>query len=1192
MKLATKLLLATCVPPFLILALGLQFGRMAEENLRSALETSSSTRVRAVSDEINRLMLNRAANWQAYARSLLVQDTLRKSNAEFAVIPDYEEVLDERDKIWQDAESEESRQLVGELMSNPLSDDLNRTLEKLSEIWGYPVFGEVFITNAYGANVAQTGRTTDYRQDDETWWQVSEEHGSYVGDVEFDESAGIYSVEICNRIDDRNGEMLGVLKSVMNIRGIVEIIDSHASNLDSDSTIGLVMKDGRIIRIGNRDAEPLSERNDLLQPGGVSIAEQVTRVVHRDPESGGELTTFYARAREEDIIEDLGWVVAHQISSNQVLAPIRELRSTAMKMSLGVGLLGLLVVGSLALPLSRRIGRLKDATLAIAGGKLDTPVVAGAHDELGSLTRAFDEMRISLKEGGETLESERRLLHAMLEHLPDHIYFKDAESRFIMISRALAKHFGFADPAEAIGKTDRDFFTEEHAAAALADEEMLMRTGEPVLGKEEEETWLDRPSTWVSTTKMPLRDEHGKVIGTFGISSNITARKNAEVAMEEAKIAAEEANRAKSDFLANMSHEIRTPMNGIIGMTELLLNTELTDEQREYAKLTNKSADSLLELINDILDFSKIEAGRLELDRHEFGLRDSIGDTLQTLAVRASEKSIELAYQIPPDVPDRLLGDLGRLRQIIVNLVGNAIKFTDVGEVVVSLAVESRAADKIRLRFSVRDTGIGVPEAKQKVIFEAFSQADTSTARRFGGTGLGLAISSQLVKLMDGEMTLESPAGGGSTFHFTAEFGVVEESAKVPEAPSETLLGLPVLIVDDNETNRRILEEMLRNWDLSPTSVDGAEAAMAALEQAGRENRRYQIVLLDFMMPKIDGLELAREIGLHPDFGLPKMILLSSAGRPPKSEGLDKLDIARFLSKPVKQSELLDAIAEAMGVATRDRTPEGELVEIRNPDLPPMEVLLAEDGRVNQVVAVKLLEGRGHRVTVASNGREAVEAIEKKRFDAVLMDIQMPEMNGYEATGKIREMEARSGRHVPIIAMTANAMKGDREKCIDAGMDDYIAKPVRSGELFRVLEYYSGVTDGPRDKEGSDGKESEPADDRPVFDANQFRAAMGDDTLMAELIDIFHQDTPKMLADIAAALDAGDAESAHRASHALKGQIGNYSAVPAFEITREFDDACREGDLDEARRLHPQLLEAVDRLGDELTAQQARLADG
>ncbi len=793
-------------------------------------------------------------------------------------------------------------------------------------------------------------------------------------------------------------------------------------------------------------------------------------------------------------------------------------------------------------------------------------------------SQSVEAIRDSLSKSEAALDQERSLLHAMMDNLPDNIYFKDKESRFILASRALAEKFGLDHPAAAIGKTDANFFTEEHAQQALKDEQELMRSGRPVVGLEEKETWADGRETWASTTKMCLRDRNGKLLGTFGISRDITEKKQAERAMQEAQIAAEEANRAKSDFLANMSHEIRTPMNGILGMTEVLLNTELEPEQREYANLVKSSADALLELINDILDFSKIEAGKLDLDPHSFRLRDSLGDTLQTLTVRASEKGLELAYHIPPEIPDGLIGDLGRLRQIIVNLVGNAIKFTEHGEVIVRVNTESVSSSETLLHFAVSDTGIGISPDKQEVIFESFSQADTSTTRRFGGTGLGLAISRQLVEMMGGSIWLESEVGSGSTFHFTARFGLGAETAHPGMNAPKTLHGLRVLIVDDNQTNRLILDEMLKNWEMRPELATGGELALKSLRES---KEAIPLVLLDLMMPDMDGLELARLISQNAEFSRPNIIMLSSAGTPPSRSHLDEAGIARCLTKPVKQSDLLDAIADTLGVATRDH-PQQAKTAPRPECLLPLQVLLVEDGRVNQVVAINLLEERGHNVTVANNGQEAVAAHAAASFDVILMDVQMPIMNGFEATKAIRETERASGNHVPIIAMTANAMKGDREDCIAAGMDAYIPKPIRSEELFKVVEAVVPVAGLASTLQES--KTGAPPAEEPLFDIEQFRRTAGSADLMRELISIYLEDTPPLLRQIQEALDAEVAEKTHAASHSLKGLVGNYAATPVYALVTTLDSRARSGDLDGARECFAEAKAAVEDLGRALTS--------
>jgi two-component system sensor histidine kinase/response regulator len=841
----------------------------------------------------------------------------------------------------------------------------------------------------------------------------------------------------------------------------------------------------------------------------------------------------------------------------------------------------------------------------------------GANDEVGILIDGFNEMLAEIQRRDRDLQKARDELEVrveqrtaelrkeiagrteteaalraseqrtrlLLDSTAEAIYGLDLQGQCTFSNRATLRLLGYTDISQLLGRSMHDLTHHTHAdgspyAASQCPISNMIRTGE-AFHSDLEVVWrADGTSFPAEYWSYPI-ERDGQIAGAVVTFIDITARRAAQQAVLAAKEAAESANRAKSEFLANMSHEIRTPMNGIIGMTELALDTPLNKEQKEYLQLVRSSADSLLRVINDVLDFSKIEAGRLDLDQTDFDLADLVSQTLKTLAVRAHKKGLELSSRIAPDVPQKLSGDPDRVRQMLVNLVGNAIKFTHQGGVVVEVHRDTSGpeGDPFQLHFVVRDTGIGVPVEKQQLIFEAFSQADGSTTRKYGGTGLGLTITKRLAEIMGGRVWVESLPGQGSAFHFTLKLAPPEHSVSEPSMRRAELESLYVLIVDDNQTNRMILDEMLKHWRMVPTLADGGESALTAMRWARDQGNSFPLVLLDGHMPGMDGFEVARRIKADPSLAGATIMMLTSDRQTGDAVRCREIGIKIYLVKPIGQSDLLDGILNALG---------SQICETSSPAIAqaiamrPLRLLLVEDNAVNRELALRLLRKRGHEVVVATNGREALDLLNAGGFggfDAVLMDVQMPEMDGMEATAAIRAQERTLGTHLPIIGVTAHAMKGDRERCLDGGMDGYVSKPIRPETLFSELARL--VSDSALPKaEPTAVPNAEASQSAGVLDRSGLLERVdGDLELLGDLIGLFKDDSVRQLAAIRDAIDKNQAEVVKLAAHTLKGTCGNLGAPEAAAAASELEKLAATGNLTRANDYLCALETQIQRVG-------------
>jgi PAS domain S-box-containing protein len=819
------------------------------------------------------------------------------------------------------------------------------------------------------------------------------------------------------------------------------------------------------------------------------------------------------------------------------------------------------------------------------------------------------------KHSEEALLQQTSLIQSLLNSIPDIIFFKNTEGNYLGGNPSFLNFVGRKETSEIIGKTDYEFFGKDIAAHFCAQDKQMLLDGKP----QHNEIWATFPDghkAYLDTLKTPYTDSSGKVIGVLGISRDITSRQEAEekirVTLQETETArhaeeqmrrelqlvnnqlaeqtekatrmaneAEMANMAKSEFLANMSHEIRTPMNGVIGLTSLLLETSLTDEQRQLAETVRASGNALLSLINGILDFSKIEAGKMDLEHIHFDLNNILDDFVSSLAVQAQSKGLELIYGIAPEIPPMLIGDPGRLRQILINLAGNAVKFTKSGEVAIRVNLVSQSRGAVKLRFSIRDTGIGIPSDKIDLLFKKFTQIDASTTRKFGGTGLGLAISKQLVELMSGEIGVSSRENHGSEFWFTVELKKQVSTTDKTDYTIKNLKNIRIIIVDDNMTNREILRINMNSWEMCVSEAQNAPEALSLLYEAVERGEPFQVAVIDFQMPDMDGIELINKIKMEKKFEALKIVYMTSLGFQQNPVDLKKIGVDANLSKPVRPRDLSTSINIAMGNSNR-----AGLNDLVNEESPLEKtalfagslerILLAEDNRTNQQVAAGMVKKLGLTIDIVENGTEAIRALETISYDLVLMDVQMPEMDGIEATARIRDSKSSVKNHsIPVIAMTANALDGDREKCLLAGMNDYLTKPISMNSLIQILKKWLPGTLS-KSKDSVSPVLATHTDNTLIISSGWnkdilIKRMMNDIDLVKDILSVFINEIPQQLNALLQFLNEKEFKAIERQVHTIKGAAGNVSATGIQEIAKELEILAKSMDIENIADRIPEL---------------------
>ena len=943
---------------------------------------------------------------------------------------------------------------------------------------------------------------------------------------------------------------------------------------------------------------------ELALAGKNMIQGQEGFAFFSDPELGQEMAIIFAPVRSAN------YSMAMVVPKSQILSSLKYLRWFFVVIALVSILLVMVIYLSVAKRITHPIEALSIAAKNLAKGNWQTRISPNGSDEVRDLTLAFDEMASSLKNREQALRESEQEYRLLINNLPSIVYrgYQDYTVKFF--DNKIESLIGYnADQFNSKQMKWSDVIIEEDIPTMRQMILNALRTDKAFV-REFRVKKATGEIVWIQDRGQIICNQNGEIEYISGVFFDITKRKEEQWALIQAQRHLEETNRdlknaiekanllalkeeaasnAKSEFLANMSHEIRTPMNGVIGMANLLLDTPLGTEQAEFAETIKNSADSLLRIINDILDFSKIEAGKLELEIIDFDLKGALEEVGDLMALKAHEKGLEFVSNIHRHVPLLLFGDPGRLRQILINLVGNAIKFTEKGEIAIHVSLEENDRTHATIRFEVIDTGIGIPPDRMEKLFKPFSQLDSSSTREFSGTGLGLTISKQLSEMMGGRIGVESQEGKGSKFWFTAVFEKQLERSRKREILPGDIRNKYILIVDDNATNRHVLREQLKSWGCRFNEASSGEEALRKMRQGFDDNRPFNLAILDMQMPGMDGEALGRKIKQDPDFKNTILVLMTSRGKRGDAKRLEKIGFVGYLTKPVKQSQLYDCLVTVSGLRNETALEQPMSIFTRHTICEKQQrtarILLAEDNITNQKVALNTLNKFGYSADVVKNGKEAVEALKKIPYDIVLMDCQMPEMDGYAATDEIRKWEkmlkdgsadgsdsnlepASRSKRIPIIAMTAHALKGDREKCLNAGMDDYIAKPIHPKKLCDVVEKWLNEPGGAHETD----IEHEPLSQNVIFDKNSYLdRLLGDEDLATEIIKGFIEDSLRQIWILKEAFDNRNANVIHFQAHSLKGAAANISATALKELAYQIEIAGKTGDMIKAASLIPKL---------------------